>query len=77
MKKVIITVEVEVDETAVARKYPNFTVNYETNRRGVPTKRGLRQFARRCVMTEAGMRGFGFNVKITGIEVAPAGILNR
>ena len=69
MKKIIVTAEIEVDDRRITRKYANFAANYETNRRGVPTTRGLKQFARRHLMTESGMRDFGFKSRITGVKI--------
>lgn len=65
MKTVILTVEVQIDEKQIIRKYPNFGINYELKPDSTPSDDGILAFARSNVMTEDALKDFGFSTKIT------------
>jgi hypothetical protein len=74
IRKIIITTEVEIDEENICEKYPNFAINFETKRnykmgKIIPTKRGLKNFARRFINEEKAMRSFGLRVKVSEISL--------
>lgn len=68
MKTVILTVEVEIDDENIVRKYPNFGFNYNLKKNNQPTAPALASFSRRQVTTENSMRSFGFSSKITNVS---------
>lgn len=65
MKKIILTVEVEIDEKQIVRKYPNFGINYGMRADSTPSAKGMIAFAKSNVMTENALKDFGFSTKIT------------
>ena len=65
MKTVVLTVEVQIDEQQIVRKYPNFGINYELKSDSTPSDVGILDFAKSCVMTEDALKDFGFSTKIT------------
>jgi hypothetical protein len=73
MKTVVLTVEVQIDEKQIIRKYPNFGINYELKADSTPSDTGILDFAKSCVMTEDALADFGFSTKITDANFKKSG----
>lgn len=73
IKTIIITTEVQIDEDNICKKYSNFNINFESRfnyrfKKYLPTKKGLKEFARRFVSQEKAMRTFGFTSKVVDVR---------
>ncbi len=73
MKKVILTIEVEIDEKRAAKIYPKFGIDYERETNGAISETGLLDYARRFVTTEESYKHTGHRVSIRSAAVVPNG----